>query len=208
MLKDINMVRGDTLSILFELNKAIDLEDSLTEITFSVKEHKTDTKYVFQRFKSNVTAAGESNYIMRVEPQATADLLPGKYYYDLELKVGTSEDDYDVYTLIHGQLDLIWDITRRPIVYPVFVYPDINGSGTVNGTDASLILRAYANLSAGEPSGLTPEQEALADVDKDGKITAKDANYVLTFWADCNAGAYENNQAGWEKFMKDHYNVV
>lgn len=207
MLKDINMVRGDTLSIQFELDKAIDIEDAVTEITFSVKENKTDNEYIFQRKKANVTTVAENTYIMRIEPQATADLIPGRYYYDLELKVGTTQEDYDVFTLIYGQLELITDITLRPIDYPEFVYPDINGDGIIDGRDSTLILSAYANISAGEPSGLTTEQEALADVDKDGKITAKDASYVMSFYAECVAGAYENNSAGWIEFMRANYNI-
>jgi len=72
-------------------------------------------------------------------------------------------------------------------------YPDVDGSGKVNASDASAILEAAANIGAGRPSGLTPEQELLADADCDGYITASDASLVLSFAASAGVGLYDND---------------
>ncbi len=81
-------------------------------------------------------------------------------------------------------------------------YPDVNGDGTVDATDAALILEAAGRLGAGEASGLTPEQEAIADADLDGAITATDAAIVSEFAALTGSGNYTNDAAGWAKYMQ------
>mgnify|MGYP002857571121 CR=1 FL=1 len=82
-------------------------------------------------------------------------------------------------------------------------YPDVDGSGKVNASDASAILEAAANIGAGRPSGLTPEQELLADADCDGYITASDASLVLSFAASAGVGLYDNDLTGWTNFLND-----
>lgn len=80
-------------------------------------------------------------------------------------------------------------------------YPDINGDGRVSATDAAKILSAAANLNTGMESGLTEEQELLADADRDGRITANDAALVQTFAAQCGSGIWDNSPEGWTKFL-------
>ena len=82
-------------------------------------------------------------------------------------------------------------------------YPDITGDGRVSAADASLILAAAANLGTGRESGLTPEQEQLADVNRDGKINAIDASLVLSFAADLGVGKYSSSQEGWIEFLNN-----
>lgn len=82
-------------------------------------------------------------------------------------------------------------------------YPDIDGDGHVTAADAQAIQTAAANIGAGEPSGLTPEQEFRADADRDGMITAIDAELVLSFTAACGAGDYSDDAAGWTEFLND-----
>lgn len=70
-----------------------------------------------------------------------------------------------------------------------FVLGDVNKSGKIDGKDAALILRAYAELSSNRASGLNSIEERAADVNNDKKITGVDASYVLSYYADLSANA-------------------
>ena len=95
------------------------------------------------------------------------------------------------------------DVAPEQLAIPVSDsrYPDIDGDGSVTTVDASLILSAAANLNTGLDSGLTPEQELIADADRDGRITASDAALVRTFAAECGAGIWDNDPQGWVDFL-------
>ena len=80
-------------------------------------------------------------------------------------------------------------------------YPNVNGDATVSAVDAALVLAAAAHIGAGEPSGLTPEQEVKADADRDGMITAADAALIQEYAAKCGSGKYENTPDGWALFL-------
>lgn len=199
---NIDMIRGDTLNIQFEIESdtVLDLTSDNFEITFSLKRSATDNAYVFQKDKTAVTSPADNVFILRVAPEDTVNLIPGYYHYDLQLNIGT-----DVYTIAIGKLHLEIDITRPPAVLPAFPYPDIDDDGTVTAIDASMVLTAYTNIQAGEPSGLTPEQEDLADANRDGIINSVDASLIMSFYSGCSTGEYTNNQAGWNTFMAEHY---
>lgn len=202
MLKNIDMIRGDTLNIEFEIESdtVLDLSSDDFQITFSLKRLATDKAYIFQKDKTAVVSPAENVFILRVAPEDTVDLIPGYYYYDLQLNIGD-----DVYTILIGKLQLEIDITRPPVIIPEFPYPDINDDGIVNSTDASLVLQAYTNIASGQPSGLSPAQENLADCNRDGYITADDASLILSYISKVAAGLYNNNQAGWTEFMTEYY---
>lgn len=202
-MKDIEMIRGDTLSIAFGIDSDIvlDLSSDDFEITFSLKQSATDSAYVFQKDKTAVTQLAENSFVLRIAPEDTVDLFPGYYYYDIQLNIGD-----DVFTIALGQLQLVRDITRPPVVLPTFIYPDINGDGVVDVSDSILINQAYANIQAGQPSGLTEEQENLADCNRDGIIDSTDAALLMDYYSKCQGGSYTNNQAGWTEYMNAHYN--
>lgn len=199
---NIDMIRGDTVNIQFEIESdtVLDLTSDDFEITFSLKRSATDNAYVFQKDKTAVTSPADNVFILRVAPEDTVNLIPGYYYYDLQLNIGE-----DIFTIAIGKLHLEIDITRPPAVLPAFPYPDIDGDGTVTAIDASIVLTAYTNIQAGEPSGLTPEQENLADANRDGIINSVDAALIMSFYSGCSTGTYTNNQAGWTTFMTEHY---
>ena len=96
-------------------------------------------------------------------------------------------------------------IPNEDVAFPVDPdrYPDIDDDGQITAADAQAIQTAAANIGAGEPSGLTPEQEFRADADRDGTITAIDAQLVLSFTAACGAGDYSDTPAGWTDFLND-----
>ena len=199
---NLDIIRGDTVNIQFEVESdtVLDLNSDDFEITFSLKRSATDNAYVFQKDKMAVTSPADNVFILRVAPEDTVNLIPGYYYYDLQLNIGT-----DVYTIAIGKIHLEIDVTRPPAVLPAFPYPDIDGNGKVTAIDASMVLTAYTNIQAGEPSGLTPEQEDLADANRDGIISSVDASLIMSFYSGCSTGTYTNNQAGWTTFMTEHY---
>ena len=86
-------------------------------------------------------------------------------------------------------------------------FPDLFSSGFVTGADAAIILQAAENIAAGKESGLTPEQENLADADRDGAITTADAVLVTEFIAATAAGSYENSAAGWYAFLRRYFRL-
>ena len=105
---NIDMVRGDTLSIAFsiEADTVIDIDSDNVAFTFSVKKKAADTEYVFQKDKSAVTVESDNSFILRIAPEDTAELDEGIYEYDLEFRYGS-----DVYTLSRGRFCIISDIT-------------------------------------------------------------------------------------------------
>ena len=73
-------------------------------------------------------------------------------------------------------------------ISPWFV-GDVNRDGMVDGSDASLILRAYGELGAGRTTDIP---EKAADVNHDGAIDGIDASIVLRMYADASAEKYLN----------------
>ena len=84
---------------------------------------------------------------------------------------------------------------------PADDFPDIDGDGIISAADEQLILNAAANIGAGIPTGLTPDQERRADAAQDGKITAADGQLAGEFATQAGAGVYENSPAGWFCFL-------
>lgn len=82
-------------------------------------------------------------------------------------------------------------------------FPDVDGNGKADASDASLILKAYSNLSTGQPSGLDETQEKAADANMDGRIDASDASLVQSFYAQISVGNYPGTLEGWKQFLKD-----
>lgn len=199
---NIDMIRGDTLTVQFEIesNTILDLADDNFKITFSLKQTATAKEYVFQKDKTAVMQISQNNFKIRIAPEDTVNLVPGFYYYDLQLDIYD-----DVFTIAIGRLYLETDITRPPVIIPNFPFPDIDGDGSVTLMDATMVLRAYSNIQAGEPSGLTPEQEDLADANRDGFINSIDASLIMSFYSGCATDKYTNDQAGWTTFMTEHY---
>ena len=199
---NIDTIRGDTLNIQleFESDIVLNLENEDFDITFSLKQYATAVPYVLQKGKTAVTEIGDNIFMLRIAPEDTVDLVPGYYYYDIEVKLGE-----DVYTVAIGRLHIEVDITRPPVVLPSFQFPDIDGDGTITTTDASMVLNACANIQAGNQSGLTPEKEDLADTNRDGIINSVDASLIMSFVSGCLTGNYTNDQTGWNTFMAEHY---
>lgn len=103
--KNIEMIRGDTLA--FDLTLT-DVVATVETIFFSCKRKAADPEYVFQKsLEDGITEVDTMKYRIRVAPEDTADLDPGRYDYDLQLGLGA-----DIYTILMGKLTLRQDVTE------------------------------------------------------------------------------------------------
>lgn len=100
---NIKMVKGDTESFGFEIEGVENLDSAY----FSCKRNSQDENYLFQKsLNSGITQRVENQYVVRIDPDDTALLDPGQYWYDLEI----SKND-DVFTIFRGVLELLPEIT-------------------------------------------------------------------------------------------------
>ena len=102
----ITMVRGDTLSFALEI---IGLDSDLDSAYFTVKKDLDSNEYLFQKsIGDGITKIQTGVYVVRIAPDDTFSMDVGKYWYDLVIgKNG------DVFTVKHGVLELIYDVTRE-----------------------------------------------------------------------------------------------
>lgn len=99
----VTMTRGDTMSFGIEIEG---LNQDLDTAFFTVRKSYSESP-VFQKSIGNgISEVDDNQYAVRVAPEDTADLEPGKYYYDLQLGVNS-----DVFTIIKGVLELERDVT-------------------------------------------------------------------------------------------------
>lgn len=74
---------------------------------------------------------------------------------------------------------------------------DVNGDGVVDTVDASLILKEYANISAGGEPTLDP---AVADVNKDGAVDSSDHACVMDYYMKKSSGKL--GDISFDEFMR------
>lgn len=99
-----SMVGGDTLSFNVEIEG---LEEDLRSMYFSCKPMTADY-YVFQKDLNNGCRKIElGKYNIRVAPEDTQNLDPGKYRMDLQIGINN-----DKYTILQGTLNIVRDITQ------------------------------------------------------------------------------------------------
>lgn len=100
---NIKMVKGDTQSFGFELEGVENLDAAF----FSCKRNSQDENYLFQKsLNSGITQRVENQYVVRIDPDDTALLDPGQYWYDLEIS-----KNGDIFTIFRGVLELLPEIT-------------------------------------------------------------------------------------------------
>lgn len=109
--QDITVVRGDTLSFGFMMTG---LDGNLpNSIKFSVKDNPDETETLFSagldsgeiwRENWNLNTA---TFGVRIPPRLTEGLTPGRYFYDLEVRIND-----EVFTFMKGRFVVEYDITR------------------------------------------------------------------------------------------------
>lgn len=137
---NIKMVKGDTESFGFEIEGV----ENLDAAYFSCKRNSQDENYLFQKsLNSGITQRTANQYVVRIDPDDTALLEPGQYWYDLEISKNN-----DVFTIFRGVLELLPEITTPT--------GDINIntswgriSGNINNqTDLQLEFQTKADVSS------------------------------------------------------------
>ena len=104
MNKNLNMVRGDTLSFAIEIEG---LNQDLDTCYFSCKKDPSDDEYVFQKeLEDGIEKVETGKYKIRVAPSDTKTIEIGNYYYDLQIGVNG-----DVFTVLRGILKIEKEIT-------------------------------------------------------------------------------------------------
>ncbi|NLG04647.1 MAG: leucine-rich repeat protein [Clostridia bacterium] len=81
---------------------------------------------------------------------------------------------------------------------------DVNNDGTVDGSDATWVLREYGNVLAGKEAQFTPEQFEAGDVDRNGTIDGSDATLILKFYGEAGM-AVEISYGGMELWMNNNF---
>ena len=77
----------------------------------------------------------------------------------------------------------------KPVDY---MLGDVNFDADIDGTDAAMALRAYAEVMSYGNCSLTGIQRLAADVDRDGSVDGSDASLLLTYYAMKDSGQYKN----------------
>lgn len=113
-MENFTHVRGDTLAFGIEI---IGCSQDLDSVILSVKKDLDDSDYVLQIQLgdgiSKANAAGaDLYYTVRVAPELTETLEPGRYYYDVEIGING-----DYCTILRGILTIVQDVTRRDSAY-------------------------------------------------------------------------------------------
>lgn len=108
--KYIRMTRGDTLSFNFQVydTHGDPFSEYLHTAYFTVRSNRSDGRQVFQKSLWNgISTVGNGLYVVRVAPEDTKDVKPGKYFYDLQIELHG-----DVYTVMKGVLEIEPDVTQ------------------------------------------------------------------------------------------------
>lgn len=108
--------RGDTWDHVFNFvdtdGNAVDITGYKFWMTFKINPEEDDADITTESGVQVSTTSNDANSLLgiltlRFEAEATVDLLPGTYQYDLQMKSGTA-----VTTLLRGKAKVIADITR------------------------------------------------------------------------------------------------
>ena len=83
----------------------------------------------------------------------------------------------------------------------LYTFGDVNGDGTVDATDASSVLAAYASISSGQESPLYSYQQSAADLNGDSIVDAVDASLILSYYAYVSVG---DEEAILTDFLEQH----
>lgn len=107
--RSLEMVRGDTFAFNLELEGLEGL--TIKDVSFCVKHNERDldaVALVKKTLGNGVTQIGEDKYQIRVAPEDTERVQPGRYVYDLELTVAN-----EVYTLLKGRIKIWQDVKHE-----------------------------------------------------------------------------------------------
>jgi len=122
--------------------------------------------------------------------------------FKVELSKDITVGDYIIYFVNDAENDLksecsyysgegttiLQPITLRVTEKTLYVLGDVDENGTIDASDASLVLAQYASSQTGNPEILTDIQKLAADVDKNNVIDASDASMILAYYSSVQTG--------------------
>lgn len=78
--------------------------------------------------------------------------------------------------------------TPHTTTEPAYLLGDVNEDGSVDSSDASLVLAEYAKIQTGGAGEFTDVQYKAADVNKDDTVDSSDASRILAYYAAISTG--------------------
>lgn len=163
-------------------------------------------------------AFSENHKLENIVIPASVELIgQGCFRYDYSLdyvkilnpncEIYDDDDTFPAYTVIYGyenstahEYAIKYDrkfVSLGESSVPRLNKGDINGDGTVDSSDAAVVLIDYSLTSTGKGSALTDAQKSAADIDKDGKIDASDASFILRFYSYVSTGGTVTDMSKW-----------
>ena len=94
-IENFSIVKGDNFTFDLLISDIQDID--ITSLCFTVKEKNLDN-YIFQKSLQNgITLLEDLKYRIRIDPEDTINILPGRYDYDLKIGLGD-----DISTIMLG----------------------------------------------------------------------------------------------------------
>ena len=95
----LTMTKGDTLSFAVEIEG---ITGDLDTAVFACRSNPNDSTAAFEKdLDDGISKVETGKYRVRVDPDDTADLEPGRYFY--KLTIGLNDD---VFTILKGPLTI------------------------------------------------------------------------------------------------------
>jgi len=122
------------------------------------------------------------------EGYRASDEFDPEYYRamnpDLDAMYGNDYKWYYWHYLIHGveNGEAGFDVEAEAVL------GDIDDDGSIDSSDASIVLATYASIATGDGHSLGVKQTYSADIDKDNVIDSTDASKILSYYAHSATG--------------------
>lgn len=105
--ENITMVRGDTLCFDVEVTDNYGETLTVDSADFTCKKNPNGEENIFHKSLGAGIEQDDGLLIVRVDPNDTKEVEAGRYFYDMQIGIGT-----DVYTLMIGILAIEQDVTN------------------------------------------------------------------------------------------------
>lgn len=168
----------------------------LSETAYSIS-YQSEMKNAAKWFDGDSDAYMITNFDAVIK-QGTPDGFYKIYYIEPAIKDIDSVTDEEWNSVENGitygtyysnEKDFLPDVKSITIqVGEPFKIGDVNQDNSIDASDASAVLRAYASFSGGEGYRLTDVQLKCADVNHDGTVDSSDASRILSYYAHISGG--------------------
>ncbi|MBQ9905150.1 MAG: hypothetical protein IJM46_00055 [Oscillospiraceae bacterium] len=91
-----------------------------------------------------------------------------------------------------------YDEPEEPELPDVLLRGDFNGDRSIDAADAQGVLNCYAEIIADNVPKITDAQRSAADINRDGEISADDAQWILQYYV---TNTLAGQTAAWEQIL-------